>query len=57
MRSVHGPRMRDRLFTILLTVESRRVKQGLKTPTEQNPKQNKKLLIVYSVSVFIHGIT
>jgi len=41
MRSVHGPRMRDRLFTILQTVVSRRVKQGLKTPTERNPKQNK----------------
>lgn len=57
MRSVHGPRMRDRLLTILQTVVSRRVKQGLKTPTEHNPKQNKNLLIVYSVSVFIYGIT
>jgi len=57
MRSVHGPRMRDRLFTILQTVVSRRAKQGLKTPTEHNPKQNQNLLIVYSVSVFIYGIT
>ena len=57
MRSVHGPRMRDRLFTILQTVVSRRVKQRLKTPTEHNPKQNQNLLIVYSVSVFIYGIT
>jgi hypothetical protein len=57
MRSVHGPRMRDRLFTILQTVVSRRVKQVLKTPTEHNPKQNQNLLIIYSVSVFIHGIT
>lgn len=57
MRSVHGPRMRDRLFTVLQTVVSRRVKQGLKTPTEHNPKRTQKLLNVYSVIVFIYGIT
>jgi len=45
MPSVNGTRMRDRLFTILHTVASRRVTQGLKTPTEHNPEQNKNLLI------------